>query len=68
MQEEELKQFLNKSVRILFDVGGSRNFQYCGELTDVNSENVSIFDRKIGQTLLSNDRIVGISEWNEVKQ
>lgn len=46
----------------MFDIGYNRNFVYIGKLTDVNAENICMLDRKVGQLLLCNDRILSIEE------
>jgi ribosome maturation factor RimP len=64
MKENELKQFLNKYVKLNFNVGYNHNYIYSGEVININSDTLTILDQKIGKTLLANERIVQISEIN----
>ena len=64
MKENELKIFLGKKVKIMFDIGYGHNFIYIEKLVEANSDNIQINDRKIGQLLLSNANILSISEEN----
>tara|TARA_B100000315_G_C14073392_1_gene361603 strand:+ start:306 stop:509 length:204 start_codon:yes stop_codon:yes gene_type:complete len=65
---EQLIQFIHKKVKLFFDVGYGNNYVYCGEVLDINSETLTLLDRKIGRTLLSNERITQIYEFNEGNQ
>ena len=64
MNEEQIKYLLNEDVKILFDVGNSYTYTYRGKLIEVNSDNATIIDQKVGQLILKNSNIIQISKLN----
>lgn len=64
MNYETINQFLNEEVKILFDVGNSYTYTYRGKLTNINSDDCTIIDQKVGQLILKNSNIIQISKLN----
>jgi small nuclear ribonucleoprotein (snRNP)-like protein len=53
MHEEELKQYLNKNVRIIL----KNSFNYSAKIIKVNSDCIQILDKYSNEVLIDNDQI-----------